>query len=284
MTRLPVPLLSLIVIAGFTMAQDSSKVEFEVASIKPSPEPDPVKGYVAGCNGGPESKNPVLFRCSNMNLPNLITRAYDIMNYQLSAPESMRDQRFDIAARVPEGATRDQLRLMIQHMLIERFKLAVHYESREMPKYYLTVAKGGSKLKASAEVPPINDNSPPRSGGPILDKDGYPVLGPGREGMAMVNHRARLFSPQSTMEQFAKQIGGQLRRPVTNATGLTGKYDISLFWVDDALRATAALTDGDPGPTMERAIQEQLGLRLELQKGPVDVLVVDHFEKSPTGN
>ena len=112
--------------------------------------------------------------------------------------------------------------------------------------------------------------------------------------MIMEKNRARLFFPKSTIEQLAKQLSAQLRRPVTDATGLTDKYDISLFWVDDVLGGTPAgsvanptaspAQDGEIGPTLEKALQEQLGLRLELKRGPVDVMVVDHFEKSPSGN
>ena len=83
------------------------------------------------------------------------------MNYQLIAPQSMRDQRHEIVAKVPEGAASGQLKLMIQSMLIDRFKLAVHHETKEMPKYYLTVAKSGPKLEASLEAPPKNDDTPP---------------------------------------------------------------------------------------------------------------------------
>jgi hypothetical protein len=154
LAQFPLRLLPLLVIAFHTMAQDSPRIEFEVVSVKPSPEPDPAKGYVVGCSGGPGSKDPGIFRCTNMNLPNLLTRAYDIMNYQLIAPQSMRDQRYEIVAKAPEGAASGQLKRMIQSMLRERFKLAVHHETREMPKYYLTVAKSGPKLDASVEAHP----------------------------------------------------------------------------------------------------------------------------------
>jgi uncharacterized protein (TIGR03435 family) len=157
------------------------------------------------------------------------------MNYQLIAPQSMRDQRHEIVAKVPEGAASGQLKLMIQSMLIDRFKLAVHHETKEMPRYYLTVAKSGPKLEASLEAPPKNDDTPPPPPGssrPNLDKDGYPVLGPGRAGMIMEKNHARLFFPKSTMEQFAKQLGAQLRRPVTDATGLwTNTTSRSFGWM-----------------------------------------------------
>jgi uncharacterized protein (TIGR03435 family) len=106
--------------------------------------------------------------------------------------------------------------------------------------------------------------------------------------MAMINGKARLFYPKWTMEQLARQIGAQLGKPVTDATELKGQYDIGLYWAQAPMRAAPAAggtsEPADSGPTMERAIQVQLGLRLQSTRGPVDLLVVDHAEKTPTGN
>jgi uncharacterized protein (TIGR03435 family) len=95
-----------------------------------------------------------------------------------------------------------------------------------------------------------------------------------------MNGRGRMYQPALTMEEFAEFLTGQMASPVTDATGLKGKYEISLYWTTEPLKAA----DGDAGPTLMRALQEQLGLRLEAKKGPVDFLVVDHIEKLPTDN
>jgi uncharacterized protein (TIGR03435 family) len=125
------------------------------------------------------------------------------------------------------------------------------------------------------------------------DSDGYPILNGSGATMAMMNGKARLLHPKCTLDDFAKQVAGQMGKPVTNATGITGKYDISLYWASGGPRVTPAPGgDGPPlasapedtGPTFEKAIQDQLGLRLESKKGPVDFLVVDHFDKLPTDN
>jgi uncharacterized protein (TIGR03435 family) len=281
--RVPVAGL-LLSVAAF--AQSAAKVEFEVASIKPSPDPPPGQGYIVGCNGGPESKDPTLFRCTNQNLRNMITRAYNIQGYQLLGPDWLRDLKFEISAKVPEGATKEDLNAMLRNLLTGRFKLEAHRESREAAKLELTVAKGGPKLKESVDTKDPAPNG--ASFGSKADADGYPILAPGRPGMAMMNGKARLFYPKWTMEQLARQIGGQLGKPVTDATGLKGQYDIGLFWSEAPVRAApsagGASDPVDNGPTLEQAIQTQLGLRLQPTRGPVDFLVVDHAERTPVGN
>jgi len=247
-------------------------------------------------NGGPGSKDPGLYTAENMSLSNLVSVAYNLAYYQLSAPDWMAMTRFDIMARVPPGATKEQFREMMQNLLIDRFKLAVHHENREMAKYDLLVGKNGPKLKEAApSEPPADDGAtrpaaPPAPGPPKLDTDGFPVLR-GRGGMAVMNGKARMYNPEETMTMLAGFLSGQMGAPVTDATGLAGKYEISLTWVAGTMRAPAGAGDGpvpmpadeEAGPTLIQAIQ-QLGLRLESKKGPVDVLVVDHMEKLPTEN
>ena len=129
-------------------AQSTTSLEFEVASIKPSPPPDG-QGRTVGCIGGPGNGDPGLLTCRNMNLANLVSMAYKLSYYQLSAPDWMKDPfaMFDLNARVPEGATRNELNVMMQNLLADRFKLVVHRESREIQQYDLVVAKNGPKFK-----------------------------------------------------------------------------------------------------------------------------------------
>jgi uncharacterized protein (TIGR03435 family) len=283
--------------ASFAYSQPvDAKVEFEITSIKPSPKQTGV--VRVGCTGGPGQPDPGMLRCQNMSLANLIARAYNLIPYQFTAPDWMQSQLFDITAKVPEGATKEQFALMLQNMLIDRFNLKAHHESREMTKYELVVAKKGPNLKESQDDPAPKDGDiyPPPPPAPsarsAVDSEGYPVLAPGRQGMMIMNGRARLFYPKWTIEQLARQLAGQLGKPVTDSTGLKGKYDIGLYWSTDTMRAKTPGADGalgpipdnGSGPTLERAIQDQLGLRLESTKGPVDLLVVDHIEKRPTEN
>jgi uncharacterized protein (TIGR03435 family) len=178
---------------------------------------------------------------------------------------------------------------MLQNLLVDRFKVIVHRESREIQRYELVVAKNAPKFKEASPRAPNDERTVSPPGLPIRDRDGYPVIGP-RGGMAIAYNKARAYWPGITMEMLAGQLSGQLRGPVTDATGLTGKYDISLYWnADDNLHANAPGADaaalpGDSGPTLRQALQDQLGLRVESRKGPVEFVVVDHAESVPIEN
>lgn len=263
-------------------AQPAPKVEFEVASVKASPPPEPGVAIRVGCRGGPGTNDPVLYTCQNISLSNLVTLAYNIAFYQLSAPDWAVTTRFDLRASVPQGTTKEQLALMIQNLLADRFKLAVHRESREIQRYELTVAKNGRKFKEAAPPsPPPSNDSQPAPGPPKPDKDGYPAIGP-RGGMAIMRNRARLYQPETTMAALASQLSGQFGAPVADLTGLTGKYEIGLYWI---AAPPGVLVDSTPdGPDLRQALQEQLGLRVESKKGPVEFLVVDHVDRTPGEN
>jgi uncharacterized protein (TIGR03435 family) len=280
-------------------------VAFEVASVKASPPPDG-RGMRVGCNGGPGSKDPGRITCTNMNLANLVTMAYGIAHYLLSGLTIADSERFEIVAKLPEGTTKDQVKLMWQKLLAERFKLTVHRENKEIPGYELVVAKGGLKVKESAPPPPATGDVaspvPPRSDGPPkfqLDKDGFPDLPAGRgASMIMMNGKARWRASDETMEQLASMLGTQLGQPVKDATGMKGKYDFTLSWANESFAAgrggvmagpeggapAASLAEPDNGPTLLQAIQSQLGVKLEQKKTPVEILVVDHVEKVPMEN
>jgi uncharacterized protein (TIGR03435 family) len=293
MTRtLAATVLSILPCLGVYAQSVETHAEFEVASVKPSPPPDG-KGITVGCSGGPGSRDPGMVSCQNMTLTMLVARAYNISYDQLVAPDWMEQEKFDIAARVSAGATQLQLAEMWQRLLADRFKLAVHREPRVVPKYDLLVAKGGPKFREHSEDPPPQDDATRPSGPNKVDRDGFPELT--KPGMIGMNGRIRLYQTKMTMEQLAKIFSGQLSRPVTDNTGLTGEYEIRLSWLTESASAPAPpppgkdgspphLPEGAVGPTLTQAIQDQLGLRLEAKRGPVEFLVVDHMEKSPTGN
>ena len=278
-------------VSGLAHAQTlDARTEFEVASIKPS---DPPVRFVRS-NGGPGTNDPGLYVCENCSLMSLVSIAYDIPSYRITALDWMRLASFVVNAKVPPDATKEQFHLMMQHMLAERFKLAVHREQKELQIYELVLAKGGPKLKSSTEETPAEvasktDSKRPASTEPAkLGQDGYPTLS---EGMtqAMMKGRARIMYPRQTVEWFAGMISYQVHQPVIDATGLTGKYDFGLFWAyDDGNEsrdsASNAPLAADPAPTLFEALQSQLGLKLEQKKGPVEIIVVDHMEKVPTEN
>ncbi len=290
--------------AAYGQAPDGQPA-FEVASIKPSAKPTSQRIRVS-IDGGPGTSDPTLFECRNCSLSMLMMRAYDVKYYQLSGPGSRNDELFDISARVAEGTTKEQLGLMLQNLLAERFKLTFHREMREMQTYQLVVAKNGPKIKESVEDNARNASSAPParisnatvdgSVDPGVDKDGFPILPPGRAGMIVINGRIRMRGAGESMDQFSTWLANQLDAQVIDSTGLKGKYDFTLYWAADSVRgalapvagaeARAPLTTarGDSGPTLFDAIQSQLGLKLEQKKGPVEIIVVDHVEKIPTGN
>jgi uncharacterized protein (TIGR03435 family) len=255
---------------------------FEVASVKPSPPPDPNTGYVVSKrSGGPGTQDPTRAEYRNYSLEGLVERAYDLSPRQISGPDWMKLENFDIDAKVPPGTTVQQFRLMLQNLLAARFKLSVHRDTKEGSLYSLTVARSGLKLKPHAEAPPPEGGSVPDDPGrPKFDSRGYPVLPPGI-GFGMINGMGRLRLANADLAQLVTRLAAQLGEPVKDDTGLEGKYDIALFWSE---RPPGAEMDADAGPDLVAALQEQLGLKLERKKGPVEILVIDHAEKVPTGN
>lgn len=254
----------------------ASSQSFEVASIKPSPPPDRERGMRVGVSGGPGTADPGRYTTQNLDLANLITIAWGILPYRLSAPDWLHEARFDLAATLPAGATREQFQLMLQNLLKDRFKLTVHNDKKEMQAYELTVAKNGPKLQTSP-VDPTPDPPMTRSP-PSLGPDGFPVLPAGRaRASTTMNGKARTRFADASMEDLVENLSVQLGQPVTDSTGLKGKYDFTLSWVRGG-------PDADSGPTLFGAVQDQLGLKLTSTKAPVDILVVDHIEKTPTEN
>jgi uncharacterized protein (TIGR03435 family) len=249
MMRLGIIFIGLLCGAAYAQTPDGPP-SFEVASIKPAGPPEAMgRMLIFGSKGGPGTPDPGRYQCNSCDLQFLITQAYGLESYQLSIPSSM-NARFEITARVPEGATRDQLKLMLQNLLADRFKLKIHRETREGQIYELTVAKGGSKMREAAPEPPKDpakeaapDPAPPgppplpaMNGGKMArDKDGFPILPPGPAGgwgasMVRMAGKSRMKFARESMEDFAKQLERQLGKPVTDSTGLKGNYEFTLIW------------------------------------------------------
>jgi len=258
---------------------------FEAASIKPA-----IQGGRARMEGGPGTADPVRIRYSDISLRYLVMAAYRVGAFQLSAPVWLDAKAFDVDAKLPPGATRAQLREMLQNLLTERFHLALHRERRVMPVYTLMVGKSVPKLKESAEKTGVDagddfDPLPPAAPNELeLDGEGYPMVPP-REGSWLVALRsgpARTHQLNASMADLAVLLSKQLNRPVTDATGLQGRYEFTLTWMSAV--ATGTAPTAEVGPDLSAAVQQQLGLKLEAAKGPVEVLVIDHLDKDPVGN
>lgn len=240
-----------------------AQLTFEVASIKPA-SPDARGSSVRLMPGGG-------INATNVPLLRLITLAYDVRDFQVSGgPGWIATESFDVIARpdrsAAEGAEdlakltdgqrktlREQVTGRLRALLADRFQLAVHKEMKEQPIYALVLAKNGPKMQEVKESGP-------------------------REGISRQNGHAQAFAVP--MEMFAQVLSRLVERPVVDQTGLAGKYDFVLEWTPDL--GTAALDGANspaPGPTIFTVLQEQLGLRLESQKGPVENIVIDRAEK-----
>jgi len=251
---------------------------FEVASIKPSP-PGDVERMFVGSRGGPGIEDPGLYICENCGVSLLLREAFDLMPFQFSAPDWMQMTRFHVSAKIPEGTSKQEFRLMLQGLLAERFKLTFHHQKKEIQTFELAAVKSGSKMKEHEDQPPAPDEAP-QPGPPNLDENGFPIL-PGSKPMmrGAGNHATQRFVAES-MPQFASVLSSRLKAPVMDATSLGGRYDFTLRWIMDGNIPSAEA----PGPSIGQALQEQLGLRVLPKKGMADIFMIDHIEKSPTGN
>jgi uncharacterized protein (TIGR03435 family) len=260
-------LLGAVLTATFASAwaqSDWFRPKFEVASIRPSKTETRFTFGVGngGCGG------------TNVTLKTLIALAYGLQQYQiLDGPGWISSDHFDIEARAADPKTPpDRLRLMMQYLLADRFKLAVHRESKLSNVYDLLVPKGGPRITLSADQtsPEVNGSSPPGAG----PNRGAIMLGPG----SMIGHGAPI-------SQFVSLLSQRLDRTVIDKTNLTGRFDIRLQWTPE-VGENPLSPAGDPLPISPQdvplifaAIQEQLGLKLKPGKELVEFLVVDHIEK-----
>jgi uncharacterized protein (TIGR03435 family) len=262
-----------IIFGGF-LAQISqgqtAPVQFDVVSVKMHP-PDN--------QGGRTQLTPDGVRISNLPLQDFIREAYGslVLSDQIvGLPDWANSERFDIEAKVASAdvaafkkLTLDQVRSMGRQILTDRFKFASHEEKKLLPLYALVVAKGGSKLEPST----MSSQDPNARTG---------VIGIGHASNSNGTFTTELTARGVTMDRLASALSQQLGRVVLDNTGLTGRYDFKLTSASDSVAAVPNSTDNS-GPSIFTAMSEQLGLKLESQKGPVPVLVVDHIE-APSPN
>jgi len=237
-------------------------LKFEVATIKPTP-PDVRSGGIRPAPGGER------YRAVGMPLKALIMVAYRVKIDQIiGGPSWVDTQPWDMDAKAERPSSADELHMMLQNLMAERFKLQLHKSTKELPVYVLSVDKDGPKL---------TPHEAQSAGDPWIDQS--------FEQIVHVKMSAR-FCP---MEYFAWRLAQLLDRPVVDRTALKGGYDFQLAFTRELPPGVkeGALLNGSPietsGPTIFEALRKQLGLRLDAQKGPVDVIVIDHVEK-PTEN
>ena len=224
--------------------------QFEVATIKPS-SADSAPISIRRLPGG-------RFVTSNTPLPMLIAWAYGVDDGRLFGVPKGLDAAFDVVAKASEAEPAGgQVQLMMRALLAERFKLVVHQETRELTAYELVNDTGGPKVRV------VESSNPP-------DPNPFSMSAAGR-----------LTGTRVTTDMLAKVLSNQLGRPVKNATGFASAFDFTLQWTPDT--ATGAIDDPQR-PSLVTAVREQLGFRLVAKKTPVDVVVIDHVESTPTAN
>jgi uncharacterized protein (TIGR03435 family) len=257
----------------------SSGPTFEVASVKPATPLGPM-GMRSDRKGGPGTSDPGMYVCRNCPISWVLSEAYDLMPFEFTGPERLETARFDFEAKIAASTTKAAFRMMLQNLLVERFKMTVHREKREMPVFELAVAKNGPKIR---EAVPANGAKDDRPAGEVQrDKDGFPILTGGMT-MAVVPGHARIRSDNQPISWFVRMLAGQFHGPVVDATGLKGNYDFLLSWAFGEADAPGGSADAYR-PALVSAIQSQLGLKLEQKKGSAELLVVDSIEKAPTAN
>lgn len=285
----------LILASCAAFGQATPKPAFEVASVKPSPPVPPTGGvYFGPARGGPGTSDPGQITWTYARMRDLIMTAYDAKTYQVIGPAWMDMERYDIIAKVPPGAAPQQVNAMWRNLLAERFGLTLHQESKEFPVWELMIAKGGSKLKSTAQDPavPLPPGPPQLKNGELLTPGLVLTIFPGANATARVHAVARA----QTVAALAARLGGQLKRPTLDKTGLTGQYDFTIDYTlsinlpglpqaPPSLNAPAANNDAsDPGPDFAAALEQQLGLRLVASKAKIDLFVIDQASKVPTEN
>ena len=274
-------MLFILVAAGTAMSEAQSPVSppqrFDVASVKPN------SGVERGVQI--DFPSPGRFYAQNVWLRFLIQNAWNVKDYQVvSGPGWAASERYNIDAKTNPSTSREQIRLMIQALLQDRFQLVLHRESRSLPVYHLGMAsKDGSKLLPSKKGSCIERNSEP------APAPGSPI--PNYCGISQWSPRS-LIGTAITMQQFISTLENILQRPVIDETGFTATFDVNLSWIPDqvtpgllapGVSPSPLPSPNDAGPTIFTALAEHLGLRLQAAKGPVDVLVIDHAER-PSAN
>jgi bla regulator protein BlaR1 len=270
------------------MVETPSGPKFEVASIKPAPI----------TNSGPPANAGIKIDGARVDIgywsiDQLIHRAYGLPGYQLSGPGWTNDLRFDVVAKFPEGATKDQLPEMLQWLLADRFGLVAHTETRELPGFDLVVGKGGPKVKLSepdAGTDPASPNRLERAG-QLLDRlSSYDPKALGMVSWKTMPGVLHAEFKRMPMEALAQVLADRLKAPVINMTGLEGEYQMTLDLPIPGSSAGTSLPGVELPPELEPvsvslfSTVERLGLKLIQRKTPIEVLVVDTVNRVPTAN
>jgi uncharacterized protein (TIGR03435 family) len=212
---------------------------------------------------------------SNNTLRNIVRNAYNVQNYQIiGGPDWMNNDRWDITAKAADDTPPPEMLLMLRTLLADRFELVIRRETRQLPMFAVVLARPDGRLGPQLRVSTVDcaalfAAAKARGEQPPPTTNGRPTCGTRTQ-------RGTMMTTGTSMADFARNIAPSTGRPVVDKTGLTGSYDIDLTWTPEQ---GAPSPDGAPPPgdgvSLFTAVQEQLGLKLDAQLGPVDVLVID---------
>ena len=286
-------LVILLFAAAAAFAQNAPPPEFEVATIRPSAPSAPESANVGVRIDGAQ------VRWESRTFRDYITSGYRVKLYQVSGPDWISSDRFDIAARLPAGSTASQIPEMLRGLLAERFKLKLHHEKKDFPVYVLELAKGGLKMQETPPDPSAANTDPqtPVNITASGSREGVAVnLG---QGSSYTFSNNKFEAKRLTMAALAANLERFLDRPIVDMTDLKGSYDFTLDVTQEDYRAMLVraavsagvvlppqalrLLDGATLPSLSDALQK-LGLRLDPRKVPLDLLVIDEAQKTPTEN
>lgn len=255
---------------GATINVKPSGAKFEVASIKPSPQPAQHIGITS--NGSRVD-------IGNWSILQLIVKAYRIQTYQLIGPEWMWSARFDVQASLPRGSSKKSIPEMLQALLAERFGLVAHTETRDLQGFALVVGKGGPKIKVAASDPASNAKDEEIDALDQLWGSGEAF---GATARLLPNRDVRTEFQKIPMDALAQFLCSNLKAPVTDMTGLRGNFHVVLDY-DPATVGNATVANPASAGDLFAAVT-RLGLKLERRSVHCSVLVVDHVQPVPTAN
>ena len=251
-TKLHWALLSALIAPPAFGQPPAPRAGFDVASIKPTG-----RGGAEGRRRENIQSSPDSLTMTNVSLKAAIRWAYGVLDYQVTGPAWLADNRFDIQAKTAAPASEPQLRTMLQTLLAERFRLQVHHTTKELSVCALVVAKDGPKFHES-------------------ESGGESSIEPNPKEMKLVVHH-------TPVSQLVEMLSNIAQLPVVDLTGLTGRYDITID-LSKYILDRSAVEPLDPMSLIMRGLQEELGLKLDSRRMPIDLVVVDAAERSPTEN
>jgi len=291
---------AVLALAGIAALTAQTKIAFEVASVRPAVTPGrgPAICLVPCTPGERLTVQGTRVDIRYMPISDLLVRAFRVKPYQVSGPDWIRKQRFDIIAKMPEGVPAGRLPEMLQSLLADRFKLAFHRETKDLPVYALVVGKNGIKLEPAAPDPGTQPPAGPKAL-QMYTPEGEAHMENGRISIASGPFGPIRSAPggkweflRLTMPALAEFLTPQEDHPVIDKTNLPGAYRLVYEITAGEGGGEGGRGGGSPsGPPAEARVLTSLidavekgGLKLERRNAPIEMIVIDHVERTPTAN